>query len=98
MNFCVLHFLAQTRTYFMVSCPKCDAPIDVEEEELDEGDVLSCDECGASLTVASVNPVELESEDKEDEDDDDYDFDEDEEEGEDEEEDDEEEEGEEDWR
>ena len=35
----------------MVSCPKCDAPIDVEEEELDEGDVLSCDECGASLTV-----------------------------------------------
>jgi alpha-aminoadipate/glutamate carrier protein LysW len=63
---------------FMVSCPKCDAPIDVEEEELDEGDVLSCDECGASLTVASVNPVELESEDQEDEDDEDYDYDEDE--------------------
>ena len=46
----------------MVSCPKCDASIDVEEEELDEGDVLSCDECGASLTVASVNPVELDTE------------------------------------
>ena len=60
----------------MVSCPKCDAPIDVEEEELDEGDVLACDECGASLTVASVNPVELESEDQEDEDDEDYDYDE----------------------
>lgn len=82
----------------MVSCPKCDAPIDVEEEELDEGDVLSCDECGASLTVASVNPVELESEDEEDEDDDDYEFDEDEEDGEDEEEDEEEGEGEESWR
>ena len=80
----------------MVSCPKCDAPIDVEEEELDEGDVLSCDECGASLTVTSVNPVELESEDAEDEDDEDYDFDEDEDEGEDEE--DEDEEDEEDWR
>lgn len=51
----------------MVNCPKCDAGIDVEEEELDEGDVLSCDECGASLTVTSVNPVELESEDEEDE-------------------------------
>ncbi|HLH02390.1 MAG TPA: hypothetical protein VKX25_06460 [Bryobacteraceae bacterium] len=78
----------------MVTCPKCDATIDVEEEELDEGDVLSCDECGASLTVASVNPVELESEEDEDEDDedfDDFDADEDEEEeGEDEEE--------EDWR
>jgi alpha-aminoadipate carrier protein LysW len=76
----------------MVSCPKCDAPIDVEEEELDEGDVLSCDECGASLTVASVNPVELNSEDAEDEDDEDYDYDEDEDDGEDEEEDEEEEE------
>ena len=82
----------------MVSCPKCDAPIDVEEEELDEGDVLSCDECGASLTVASVNPVELETEEEEDEDEDDFDFDEDEEEGEEDEEDGEDEEGEEDWR
>lgn len=80
----------------MVTCPKCDAPIDVEEEELDEGDVLSCDECGASLTVAGVNPVELESEDKENEDDEDYDFDEDEDDGEEDEEDEEEEE-EEDW-
>jgi alpha-aminoadipate carrier protein LysW len=62
----------------MVSCPKCDAPIDVEEEELDEGDVLSCDECGASLSVASVNPVELETEDDDDEEDEDFEFDEDE--------------------
>ena len=62
----------------MVSCPKCDASIDVEEEELDEGDVLSCDECGASLTVASVNPVEFASEDDKEEADDDFDFDEDE--------------------
>lgn len=80
----------------MVTCPNCDAPIDVEEEELDEGDVLSCDECGASLTVASVNPVELESEDEEDEEDEDYDYDEDEEDDEADEE--EEEEEEEDWR
>jgi alpha-aminoadipate carrier protein LysW len=74
----------------MVSCPKCEAYIDVEEEELDEGDVLSCDECGASLTVASVNPVELESEEDAAEDDEDFDYDEDEEE--------EEEQDEEDWR
>jgi alpha-aminoadipate carrier protein LysW len=69
----------------MISCPKCDAPIDVEEEDLDEGDVLSCDECGASLAVSSVNPVELQLEDEEDEDDDDYEYDEDEDEDEDEE-------------
>jgi len=77
----------------MVSCPKCDASIDVEEEELDEGDVLSCDECGASLTVASVNPVELESEDDKAEVVDAFDFDEDDDEGVEEEE-----EAEEDWR
>jgi alpha-aminoadipate carrier protein LysW len=70
----------------MISCPKCDAAIDVEEEDLDEGDVLSCDECGASLTVTSVNPVELESGDDDDDDDDDYDYDEDDDEDEDDEE------------
>jgi alpha-aminoadipate carrier protein LysW len=61
----------------MVNCPKCDAAIDAEEEELDEGDVLSCDECGAALKVASVNPVELESEGDTSKVDDDLDFDED---------------------
>jgi alpha-aminoadipate/glutamate carrier protein LysW len=76
----------------MVTCPKCNAAIDVEEEELDEGDVLSCDECGASLTVGSLNPVELEPEDADDDDDDDFDYDEDEDEDEDDEDDDEEEE------
>ena len=77
----------------MVNCPKCDASIDVEEEELDEGDVLSCDECGASLTVASVNPVELTSEDEDEEEDEDFDYDEDEDEGDEEDE----KEDEEDW-
>lgn len=68
----------------MVSCPQCDAAIDVEEEELDEGDVLSCDECGASLTVASLHPVELEAEDEDEEEDDDLDYDDDEDEEDDE--------------
>jgi alpha-aminoadipate carrier protein LysW len=74
----------------MVSCPKCDGAIDVEEEELDEGDILSCDECGASLTVASLNPVELELEDEDEEKDDDFDYDDDEDEDEEDEEEDEE--------
>ena len=67
----------------MVTCPKCDASIDVEEEDLDEGDVLSCDECGATLHVASTGPLELEPEaddDDDDEDDDGDDGDDDEEE------------------
>lgn len=76
----------------MVNCPECDAVIDVEEEELDEGDALTCDECGATLSVVSVDPLELElaDEDEEEEDEEeefDYDEDEDEEEEEEEEED-----------
>lgn len=63
----------------MISCPKCDAPIDVEEEDLDEGDLLSCDECGASLSVTSVNPVDLKSADEDEDKDDDFDFDDDDE-------------------
>lgn len=71
----------------MVPCPKCNTEIDVEEEDLDEGDVLSCDECGATLSVASVNPVELEAEaDLDDDEDDDYDEDDDEDEEEEDEE------------
>jgi alpha-aminoadipate carrier protein LysW len=71
----------------MVNCVKCDAAIDVEEDELDEGDVLTCDECGATLNVLSVNPLELEADDAEDEDEDDDDFDDDEDEDDEEEED-----------
>lgn len=76
----------------MVNCPMCDAQIDVEEDELDEGDPLSCDECGASLRVISKDPLELESDDDDEDDEDDLDDDfddEDEEEDEDEEDEDE---------
>ena len=75
----------------MVKCPKCDASIDVEEDELDEGDSLTCEECGANLNITGVSPLELSSADDDDEDEDedfdDDDFDEDEDEDEDEEED-----------
>ena len=71
----------------MVTCPMCDGAIDVDEEEVDEGDILSCDECGAELKVGGKNPLELESnEEEEDEDDDDVDDDEEDEEEEEEEE------------
>jgi alpha-aminoadipate carrier protein LysW len=70
----------------MVNCPLCNAAIDVEEEELDEGDQLTCEECGATLSVVSVDPLELESadeEEEEDEDDDDFEEEDEEEEEED---------------
>ncbi|MGA2271529.1 MAG: hypothetical protein ABSH44_23950 [Bryobacteraceae bacterium] len=65
----------------MVTCPVCDGTIDVDEEDVDEGDTISCDECGADLRVVGTDPLELESADdlEEDEDDDDFLEDEDEE-------------------
>ena len=52
----------------MVNCPDCDSQIDVDEDELDEGDLITCEECGAELRVLGLDPLELESlEDEEDE-------------------------------
>jgi lysine biosynthesis protein LysW len=45
----------------MVTCPACEGNIDVDEEEVDEGDTISCDECGAALKVIGTAPLELES-------------------------------------
>jgi alpha-aminoadipate carrier protein LysW len=45
----------------MVECPVCDGKIDVDEEEVDEGETISCDECGAALKVIGTSPLELES-------------------------------------
>ena len=74
----------------MVNCPLCNEVMDVDEEELDEGDTLVCEQCGANLNVSSISPLELTAEDEEDEDyEEDEDFDEDyDEEDEDEDEDD----------
>ncbi len=38
----------------MVTCPVCEGAIDVDEEDVDEGDSLSCDECGADLKVIEL--------------------------------------------
>jgi alpha-aminoadipate carrier protein LysW len=65
-----------------MTCPVCEGTIDVDEEDVDEGDTVSCDECGADLRVVGTDPLELESaEEVEEEEDEDEDFlDEDEEE------------------
>jgi lysine biosynthesis protein LysW len=75
----------------MVNCPVCDAVLDIEEDELDEGDEFTCDECGAEIGVVGTDPLEIEpvSDGDEDEDEDDDLDDEDEDEDVDEEEEDE---------
>lgn len=64
----------------MTTCPVCDAEIDVDDDELDEGDTISCDECGADLRVVSLDPLDLEPLEEEEDDEKTADLDEDEEE------------------
>jgi alpha-aminoadipate/glutamate carrier protein LysW len=55
----------------MVLCPECDTDLDIEEDEVDEGEIVSCPECGSDFEVVTANPVELKPVEDEDEDDDD---------------------------
>ncbi len=43
----------------MVNCPECDNDLDIEEDELDEGEIVSCSECGTDFEVVTANPLEL---------------------------------------
>ena len=65
----------------MAICPECEFEIDVDEYDVDRGDTLECDNCGVTLEIIGLNPIELEvaSDDEEDdEDEDELDEDEDE--------------------
>jgi alpha-aminoadipate carrier protein LysW len=42
----------------MVFCPECETAIDVEDD-VEEGQILDCPECGARLEVVNTNPLEL---------------------------------------
>ena len=56
----------------MVICPECESDLDIEEDEVDEGEVVSCPECGSDFEVVAVDPLELSQvEGDEDEDDED---------------------------
>jgi alpha-aminoadipate carrier protein LysW len=74
----------------MATCPECEYD-EVDTEDMEEGDTLSCPECGKNLVVTGADEVDLadedddiaaddEDEEEEDEDDEDLDDDEDEDE------------------
>jgi len=43
----------------MPICPECETALDLDEEEVEEGDVVVCDECGTEYEVVAVEPLEL---------------------------------------
>lgn len=43
----------------MPNCPECDNNLDIEIDEMEEGDVVACEECGSEFEVVGVEPLEL---------------------------------------
>jgi alpha-aminoadipate carrier protein LysW len=43
----------------MPSCPECENSIDVDVDEVEEGDIVVCDECGTEYEVVGVEPLEM---------------------------------------
>ena len=43
----------------MPTCPECENELDLELDEVDEGDVVACEECGTEYEVVGLEPLEL---------------------------------------
>src|SRR5258705_3976981 len=43
----------------VIRCPECSAEIDVDEDEVEGGEILSCPECESELEVSQTHPVHL---------------------------------------
>ena len=43
----------------MPNCPECENELDIELDEVEEGDVVACEECGSEYEVVGVEPLEL---------------------------------------
>ena len=55
----------------MVRCPECAVEIDLDEDEVEEGEILNCPECEAELEVVQTHPVHLNVISEDDDDDED---------------------------
>ena len=40
-------------------CPECEYNLDIDPEEVDEGEIVSCPECGTDFEVVTTHPLEL---------------------------------------
>jgi alpha-aminoadipate/glutamate carrier protein LysW len=43
----------------MAICSECESLLDIDVDEVDEGDVVTCDECGVEFEVVATEPLEL---------------------------------------
>lgn len=42
-----------------VVCPECDNPLVIDVDEVEEGETVQCDECGADLEIVALDPLEI---------------------------------------
>jgi alpha-aminoadipate carrier protein LysW len=42
-----------------IVCPECDNPLDIDVDDVEEGEIIQCEECGTDLEVVSSDPLEL---------------------------------------
>lgn len=64
----------------MPTCPECENELDLDVDEVEEGDSVTCEECGTEFEVVGVDPLELTRVDEDYDDEDEEYFDEEEEE------------------
>jgi alpha-aminoadipate/glutamate carrier protein LysW len=43
----------------MTVCPECEADIEMDEYDVDKGEIISCPECGVELEVVGLSPLLL---------------------------------------
>ena len=43
----------------MIVCPECESHIDVDQDVMEEGEIVSCSECGTDYEVVTTEPFEL---------------------------------------
>jgi alpha-aminoadipate/glutamate carrier protein LysW len=43
----------------MVACPECETNLDLDTDLVEEGEIVSCPECGSDFEVVSAEPLEL---------------------------------------
>lgn len=49
------------------NCPECGTLIDLDADELEEGEIISCPECAVELEVVNIHPLVLDVIDEEEE-------------------------------
>jgi alpha-aminoadipate/glutamate carrier protein LysW len=43
----------------MAVCPDCEVDVEIDEFDVDKGEIISCPECGIDLEVVGLSPLEL---------------------------------------